>query len=260
MSAEPWNFEGDIRQLGNPSASKKRSIHDDQTARTLGFKGAFVPGSVVGTLAIPAILERYDEDWFKGGWYNFKFVSPVYTNDYVHVVAADTGAGEIEIRVVTHDQRLCLTGRAGLGLKQPMQVSGGDDDVFPDAIIGQTFEDKTITVERAQAQDMLDAARDTSPLWERLVPPEHWMGVALRMMDWKLIPLTDIQPPGMWAEHALIVKRPLGYGTWHLSEYLAAKGRSGRANFVDCAFSIRDESGEEVAVGRQKNKFIRSVV
>ena len=257
MSATAWQFTGDFKQLGNPSAEKKGSIHDDEPARKLGFKGAFVPGSVVGTVAVPAIMERFGESWFGGGWYNFKFVTPVYTSDDVHVTGSQAG-DDIEIRVMTRDGRLCLAGRAGLGYKQAWSdPPASEEDVFPGAVVGYKFDAKTLTVDKSQAEGMLAAAKDTSALWDRLVPPEHWMGVALRMMDWKQVPLTGIRPPGMWAEHSLMVKRPLGYGTWHLSEFLVAKGRSGRANFVDCEFSIRDTSGNEVAVGRQKNKFIR---
>ena len=83
------------------------------------------------------------------------------------------------------------------------------------------------------------------------------MGVALRALDWKLVPIVGTKPPGMWAEHAIKVMKPMPYGQYRLSEYLAEKGISGRTYFVDFQFIVSDDSGDEVAVGRHKCKFIR---
>jgi len=53
MSDQPI-FEGPFRKLINTAADRKGSIHDDAEARKLGFRGGFVPGSVVGSAALPA--------------------------------------------------------------------------------------------------------------------------------------------------------------------------------------------------------------
>lgn len=47
------------------------------------------------------------------------------------------------------------------------------------------------------------------------------------------------------------------YGRYRLSEFLANKGASGRALFVEFQFCVTDVGGNEVAVGRHKCKFLR---
>jgi hypothetical protein len=51
-------FEGPYRRLVNTAAEQKNSIHDDAQAQRLGFRGGFVPGSIVGTASMPAIVAR----------------------------------------------------------------------------------------------------------------------------------------------------------------------------------------------------------
>jgi len=252
-------YEGDWRKLGNPSADRKGSIHDDEPARQLGFKGAFVPGSVVGTCAMPAIIERYGKAWFDGGWFDMTFVSPVYTSDSVRAVARDADEG-MAFEVVTDDDRLCCAGRAGTGYIDPWSTSGGPDDVFPDAHIGERFEDQAIEITREHTAGMLGAGGDPAPLWDDLIPPLHLMAVALQMVDWHRVPVPGTRPPGMWARHAIKVNSPMPYGSYVMKEYLVEKGASGRTLYVEFQFSLHRSSGEEVAVGRHKCKFIRADV
>ena len=69
MTAET-RFEGTFRRLVNSASEQKGSIHDDAEARKLGFRGGFVPGSVVGTAALPPVWQAFGESWFEGGWYS----------------------------------------------------------------------------------------------------------------------------------------------------------------------------------------------
>ncbi len=257
MTDQNWQYQRPWLGLKNISASKKGSIHDDEPARKLGFKGAFVPGSVVGSCAMPAILERFGLDWLEGGWYDFKFVTPVYTSDRVRATAALCDDG-LTCRVETDDDRLCCAGRAGLGYDDPWTVHGGPAHIFPEAIVGQTFEEQTLEISRDHVRPMLDAGGDDSSCWNTLIHPEHLMGVALRMVNWELVPRVGVRDPGMWAEHAIKIRKPMPYGRYRLSEFLAQKGDSGRTHFVDFQFTVSDDGGDEVAVGRHKCKFIRT--
>ncbi len=109
MTTADQLHQGQWRMLVNRSAQGRSnaSIHDDAQAQSLGFRRGFVVGSTVATAALPAIVSRFGSDWFKGGWYTFKFVTPVYDDEEVREVAAPTGSnGDIEIRVETRDERL----------------------------------------------------------------------------------------------------------------------------------------------------------
>lgn len=250
-------YNGSWKGLQNTAENKKGSIHDDEPARKLGFKGAFVPGSVVAASAMPAILDEFGANWLNGGWYNFTFVTPVYTSDQVRTTAA-VNDDSWTCRIESRDARLCCTGQAGIGYREPWSDAGGNDDVFPDAQVGQVFDEATLDISLEDVQPMLTAAGDDSSLWESIIHPEHLMAAALGIVDWGLVPLPGVKAPGMWAQHAIKVARSMPYGRYHIREYLAAKGISGRTHYVDFQFAVLDESGKEIAVGRHKCKFIRS--
>ena len=256
MRDQNWHYEGPWKGLENTAAGKQGSIHDDEPARRPGFRGAFVPGTVVGSSAMPAILERFGSAWFEGGWYDLNFVAPVYTSDRVRTTAAVCDEG-ITCDVQTDDDRLCCAGRAGLGYQDPWNSAGGPEHIFPDAGIGQTFEENTLQIAREHVQPMLQAAGDESACWQTLIHPQYLMGVALRTVHWKLVPTVAVRAPGMWAGHAIKIARPMPYGRYRVNEYLAEKGMSGRTNFVNFQLAVFDDRGDEVAVGRHKCKFIR---
>lgn len=255
--ARQWQYEGDYHRLSNTAANKKGSIHDDEPARRLGFKGAFVPGSVVGACAMTAIIDRYGSDWFNSGWYDFNFVSPVYTSDDVYATGHDSEDGAMECGVVDEDQRLCCAGRAGLGTEMPWPQDPGDQTIFPSAKLRTRFDEEEVVIKPADVTPLLNAAGDASEIWQTNIPPEHLMPIALRIVDFKLTPTERVRPPGMWAEHALVQYQPLPYGTYRITEHLAEKGSSGRTNFLTFQFHVFDKTGTEVAVGRHKCKFIR---
>lgn len=216
-----------------------------------------MPGSVVGACAMTAVIDCYGSEWFDAGWYDFNFVSPVYTSDEVNAAGHGIEDGIIECRVLDKDRRLCCTGRAGLGTEMPWPQDPGDNAIFPAAKVGTKFDEKEVIIEPTDVKPLLVAAGDASKIWQTNIPPEHLMPIALRIVDFNLTPTERVRAPGMWAEHALVQYQPLAYGTYRITEHLAAKGSSGRTNFLTFQFHVFDKTGKEVAVGRHKCKFIR---
>ena len=78
-----------------------------------------------------------------------------------------------------------------------------------------------------------------------------------RMIDFKRFPTEGVRHPGMWAEHAIALRRPMRWGQrFRIDEHLAEKGASGRTRHLTFEFGVHDAEGEVVAVGRHKCKFI----
>lgn len=264
-------YEGVWRRLANISAGRKGSIHDDDAARGMGFRGGFVPGSTVGQAAMPAILDRYGQQWMEGGWYSFKFVRPVYIDEEVREVAAPVPDFDgIALRVEARDGRLCCDGSAGLGATAPWDAAEdgvhGADEVFPQMVLGTPCPDAELIVQPDDVTPMLDAAGDEtewygdeSPWGGGLIPPERLMNAALQASRDQIITGDEVRNPGMWAEHSLAVERPMFLGQrYTLTEHLADKGLSGRTAFVAYQFEVADESGQRCATGRHKIKWIRA--
>jgi hypothetical protein len=260
--------EGKWRRLVNLAADAKGSIHDDEAAQSLGFEGAFVPGSTVGTAAMPAVFHFFGERWLEGGWYVFKFVTPVYTSNDVREVVEQIDAENIQVKVETREGRLCSAGSAGLGYRLPWDpahdgVHGGNE-VFPDLSLGTEFEAQEVTVSVESARVIAASGGDETPWYEEsspwgapIAPPERLMNLALQVTRGRRLPIVGVRNPGMWAEHALRIRQPIFLETPYLiREHVADKGRSGRTLFVTYEFSILSQAGEELAQGRHKIKWL----
>jgi acyl dehydratase len=260
-------YEGKWRRLVNLSADRKGSIHDDEAARSLGFRGGFVPGSIVATAALPALVHAFGPRWMEGGWYRFNFVSPVYIDEEVREVGVLEGA-TLNLRVENREGRLCCSGQAGLGVDLPWDVGmdgkRGAGEVLPNVEVGLSFDEAEFVTSAADVAGMLRAAGDETPWYEgaspwggAIVPPERLHHVALQATRSRRLEVDGVRPPGMWAEHALALKRPLFQDrSYFMRERIVDKGRSGRALFLTYEFDVVDSAGELLATGRHKLKWL----
>jgi hypothetical protein len=270
MNETQTAFEGRWRRLTNLAANKKGSIHDDAQAKSIGFRGAFVPGSTVATAAMPALFATLGPQWLEGGWYTFSFITPVYEDDEVHEVAERDG-DELALQVVNREGRVCSAGRAGLGYKpawDPAQDgSRGADGVFLNIAIGREVGEAEFTPTAEAVRPMLDSAGDATPWYADaspwgggVVPPEWLHRVALGMLreggGEERLEITGVRLPTIWAQHDLAVGEPLPLDkTYRMREWVADKGVSGRTVFINYGFAVEDAGGREVAIGRHKIKW-----
>ena len=95
-----------------------------------------------------------------------------------------------------------------------------------------------------------------------MIMPEWIFGPALRIIRKPgVVQLGDeADPPPMWAQHMLVVERPMLLGQpYTISETLVDKGRSGRTLFVMSAFEVRGADGMRYALGRHRSKWFARV-
>lgn len=269
--AEAALFEGSFRSLPNLAADLKDSIHDDERARALGFRGGFVPGPTIAEAVMPAILARFGKRWFEGGWYDLKFIAPVYVDDEVREIAlpsSERGKPDedtIQVELRTRDERLTCGGRAGLGSEVPwdpeMDGQRGGDIAFPHLELGAEGEESEFVVEPGTGLRELDAAgnhspwfRESSPWGGPIVPVIglFWQGRRLQGL-----PLGEgVRPPAINADFQIAVERPVFVGEpYTVSGRLADKGVSRRCWFRAVEFEIADRQGRRCAIGRQNVKW-----
>ena len=269
--AEPKLHTGAFRRLGNTAAASAGSIHDDAPAQALGFRGAFVPGSVVGAKALLAATAILGDRWMQRGWYDLTFVSPVYEDEEVRELgglAGDTAESSAELRVETAEARICCAGYAGLGSEIPWDEAEdgrhGAAVALPAIPIGLEFGSCDFTVRPEEIAPMAAASGDDSALYKTgspwggpVVPPEWLHKVALELSRTKRLSVSGVRNPGMWAGHALAIREPIFMGQQYtMSERVADKGLSGRAVFLSYEFHITDTAGSEVALGRHRVKWL----
>jgi hypothetical protein len=263
-------FEGPWRKLVNTAAEQTGSIHDDAAAQKLGFRGGFVPGSVVGTAAMPALTAAFGQRWMEGGWYSLTFVSPVYIDDDVREVAQYSGE-DIAVQVVDRTGRLCCNGRAGLGANIPWDTAAdgthGADGVLPGIEIGHRFNPERFVPDAEMCAGTVRSGGDgtpwygdASPWGGPIVPPEYLHVVALHLVrhpDQVRVPrVSGVREPGMWAQHDLAIEGPLMLEKeYEIREWVADKGRSGRTVYLTYEFEVLD-GGRRMVRGRHKAKWL----
>lgn len=94
----------------------KGSIHDDDTAEELGFRGGTVPGDVHMNQFVPVLLERFGQDWFSNGHLSLMFKNATVDGEPVRAIVEPADAsGFAAVRAEREDGMLVCVGSAGLG-------------------------------------------------------------------------------------------------------------------------------------------------
>ena len=111
-------LEGPLWAARNWSADEgEGSIHDDNTAAELGFRGGTVAGDVHMNQFIPVVLEIFGPDWFTHGnlSLNFKFATVDLEKVQVFAEKRKPGKDQVRVWMERDDGTLICTGTAAVG-------------------------------------------------------------------------------------------------------------------------------------------------
>lgn len=89
-------LSGPVRRPGNASRDAAGSIHDDETAQKLGFRGGTVAASIHLEQFPPLMIEIFGLEWMKRGGLSLYFLTPTLDGEPVQAFArrtADTADG-----------------------------------------------------------------------------------------------------------------------------------------------------------------------
>jgi acyl dehydratase len=94
----------------NTATASTNKIHDDDVARSLGFRGGLVPGVDVYAYLCHLPAERWGRAWLERGTITARFVSPVYDGDQVEIASAsESASAPTPLRTPSGDDQLGLT-------------------------------------------------------------------------------------------------------------------------------------------------------
>lgn len=93
------------------------SIHDDETASALGFRGGTVPGDVHMNQFPPMLVQIFGERWFESGNLSLNFRNATVDREKVRVSARELapGAPQVEVWMEREDGLLVCSGTAAVG-------------------------------------------------------------------------------------------------------------------------------------------------
>ena len=113
MLAGPW------RRPRNTSADERGSIHDDATARDLGFRGGTVAGSIHMEQFPPLLVRAFGPRWFETGSISTYFRNATTDGEPVRafVRAPEAGAPDAQVELWMEDEHgaQVLEGTASVG-------------------------------------------------------------------------------------------------------------------------------------------------
>lgn len=121
-----------IRLDDNPRY--RGSVHEDSTARAMGFRAALVPGAFLYGHISRLALEAWGMAWIERGAMTSRFRKPVYNGDAVVLLAADPvetdGLVTVEVAMHGPDGEVC-SGSVALPSAMPTPPSPADWPMLP---------------------------------------------------------------------------------------------------------------------------------
>lgn len=104
----------------NSSADSKGSIHDDEKAREMGYRGGLVGGSTILAYMSRLMRQHYGDAWLAGATLSGRLRRPVYEGAEVTVEgtivegpsASNGGRVTVELRVVNPEGDVAAVGQA----------------------------------------------------------------------------------------------------------------------------------------------------
>ncbi len=110
---------GPLRRSVNNSAQARGSIHDDATARKLGFRGGTVAGSIHMELFPPLLRELWGRRWFERGTLSMYFLNATTDREavraFLRVPPAGAADAQVEAWVLREDGMQVAQGTASVG-------------------------------------------------------------------------------------------------------------------------------------------------
>jgi len=176
MSDAATALAGPFRAPHNGFQQAKGSIHNDEVAAKLGFKGGTVPGSVHMDQFTPMLIELYGRAWFETGDLSLHFSQATVDKEEVQAVVQP---GESRARLQMFNragQQICIGTASpkspdkGSELAQRMaQQTPVDPDrlrIYADIRVGDTTSDIPMRVDRADYDAGLGRITERLPLYD----------------------------------------------------------------------------------------------
>jgi hypothetical protein len=235
----------------NISSGSENKIHENETARRLGFAGGLVVGAEVYAYMTRAMVLRYGRAWLERGIAECRFLKPVYDGQLLRIATRDQGGG-IVIEVAS---------QGGLCAKATAEIAGGSATApRPDSVPyrapplerpaanagifvpGTTFCTTPVLFDWSMLAGYLEAVseRETVYASEGLVHP----GMILRLANQALMENVRLGP---WIHAGSRVRN---FAAARLSEEVTLRARVS-ANYENNGHAFVELSGIAVADGRR---------
>lgn len=167
---------GEFRAPHNGFQQAPGSIHNDEVASKLGFKGGTVPGSVHMDQFMPMLMETYGRDWFETGNLSLHFTQATVDREEVQAVV-EPGQARARLQMFNRaGQQVCIgtasaqSPDAGSELARRMAEQAEADRarlrIYADVHVGDTTADIPMRVDRAAYEAGLGRITERLPIYD----------------------------------------------------------------------------------------------
>jgi acyl dehydratase len=125
MTSENEVIAGPVRRPRNLAADIAGSIHDDETASALGFRGGTVAGSVHMDQFPPLLIEAFGPQWFETGSLSLYFRNATTNDEPVQafVERPPAGASDVQVRAWATTSNDVIVGEGTASVGNPAEAS-----------------------------------------------------------------------------------------------------------------------------------------
>ena len=182
-------IEGEFRSPHNGFQQAPGSIHNDEVASKLGFKGGTVPGSVHMDQFAPLLVDTYGADWFARGNMSLHFTQATVDREEVKAVMEAASPRSRLTMFNREGVQVCIGTASGetrdaeseMARRMATQAlaSPGALRILAGYKIGDTNTGIPMRIEREALEKSLSRITERLPLYdEGVLPPSHLVRLA----------------------------------------------------------------------------------
>ncbi len=279
-SAASNTLKGPVRHGRNLSFGAKGSIHDDDTAKEIGFRGGTVAGDIHLDQFAPLLIDAFGPNWFETGSLSLHFKHATTDNEpVIAFVERPTATENTQVRawMETPEGIVVCEGTAGIGNpSEPTALYGRDlRPVDPNTlrimrgvVIGEPLDGGTLQPRaKEQASRIADHLiteplpwyTDSSPWGDLIASP---LTIA-QLLHWEPVqPLARRLPPfiGMFGAIEIRLRNgPVRLGhDYRVTGQVVAVSDSPKTEVLWYDTQAVDESGDLIATLRMMTRLVKA--
>jgi hypothetical protein len=180
-------IEGEFRSPHNGFQQAPGSIHNDEVASKLGFKGGTVPGSVHMDQFAPMLVETYGAGWFSRGAMSLHFTQATVDREEVKAVMQAASPRSRLTMFNREGVQVCIGTASGesrdpeseMARRMAAQAPAAALRILAGYQVGDVNTDIPMRIEREALDKSLGRITERLPLYdEGVLPPSHLVRLA----------------------------------------------------------------------------------
>lgn len=271
---------GPQRQPWNQSIEHKGSIHDDETATQIGFRGGTVAGDVHLDQFGPVLLEAFGEEWFRTGSLSLYFTyATTHREPVIAKVERPSGDPDAQVRawMETPEGTIVCDGTASVGTpvapsalyaRDLRPVDPSTLRILRDVVPGEDLDPIELTPTAAKQRATIEQGIITEPM-DWYVHTSPWGGAIAspttlaRLLHWDVAqPLSKRLPPVVGMFGAMEIRHLAGPvfidRTYRVSGRVVAVSDSPKTEVLWYDTVATELDGTLVASLRMMSRFVKA--